>query len=98
MNKVQLRVYAATERGCLVSHLESLDANQSTRRFVGWKYDKNLGPDGGFSPKPEAEVLNVTKLENLQSYIKSLQTGDLVPADKDTATRAGLSFTETKKE
>lgn len=98
MNKVQLRVYAAKERGCLVSNLEGLDAKPMIRRFVGWQFDPSLGLVGGWTPKKEAEVLNVSKLDNLQSYIKSLQTGDLLPADKDTATLAGLKFTETKKE
>jgi hypothetical protein len=63
-------------------------------RYVGYRFsqvqgtaDANGKKSGGF-----VQLDDVVTLPNIAEYIKALQSGDLVPADFDTAQAAGLSF------
>ncbi len=85
MRRVELRVKANAERGCLVTNLEALDAG--LRRFIGWEYDAG---SSSWKPKPDPELLVPANADHLSDYLKSLRLGELLSADDDTRLAAGL--------
>jgi len=80
-----LKVMASEETDALFSNLEALLASPPSRRYVGWKFNAEVGEAGGWERKEEPETLPYR-----HEYVKAVREGDLVPADKETAKLCGV--------
>jgi hypothetical protein len=78
----------------MVSHLSTLGPT-TPRRFVGWRFDPNqvsdTGRKGAYIKTDEIEELLLTK-QTKTHYIKMVQDGSLIAADKETAILCGVPF------
>lgn len=90
MKKI-LRVLASENSNALVSNLDALLASPPLRRYIGWRFNPELGEAGGWERKEEAE-----KLPYRHEYAQAVREGDLVPADKETAKLCGVGWNQQK--
>lgn len=92
--KMKLKV--APNSNALHPNIELLDLRPPTRRFVGWQM-KSVQIDGeqriAFDKKEDADVVSFNN-----DYVKAVQQGDLIPADKETAAMCGVSWSEPQAE
>lgn len=71
----------------LVPDYDAIDGG--TLRFVGRRHDPKLGKNGGWVPL-DAPVSVPCRGE----YLQELRSGALLPADAETARRAGIKYNE----
>lgn len=72
----------------MVTDYEAMDAG--VKRFIGWKLNPSLGEAGGFESND-----SITEKPARAEYLMALASGDLWPADKDTAEAASVDFDPT---
>lgn len=85
--KKLLKVMASKETNALFANLEALLASPPMRRYIGWKFNAELGEVGGWERKTEPETLPYR-----HEYVKAVREGDLAPADKQTAKLCGVAW------
>ena len=86
MKNKTLRVKAAIDKNALVANIDGLYATPPQRRFIGWRYDPNLGEAGGWVRT------GIEELPYKHEYVKAVREGDLLPADQETANVCGVQF------
>lgn len=69
----------------LVVNHEALEAG--ARRFIGRTHDPKAGKNGGWPADAEPHTV-----PNRAEYQKSVQDGDLMAADEETAKACGVKF------
>lgn len=65
-------------------------------RYVGYKYNQNQLNDEGKVCGGYVQVDKEIELPYMVEYIKALKCGDLLPADAETASIAGLNYSYKK--
>jgi hypothetical protein len=80
MPKLRLRAVPPA----LCPDFEALDEGVA-RRFIGWRFDRTLKPNGGFRTTGE-----VVEKPFRREYLDELRAGTLAPADEETARLAGV--------
>lgn len=69
----------------MVHNFEALDAG--ILRFVGRKHDPSVGPNGGWVPTGQPELV-----PDRHEYRHAIKAGDLEAADETTAKACGVQF------